>query len=139
MQAQLESEPVVRQPDPTSLGLSRGKRSRPLFDPPIVKRAVVDSFVKLNPKTLAKNPVMLVVEVGAMLTTALLIKTVISQGPGFGFELQIALWLWFTVVFANNAVVGAKTFSVPPAAVRTVANSVPVPAVVLRARKPLAP
>ena len=42
--------------DPTEPGLSRGKRSRPLFDPPIVRRAIVDSFVKLNPATLAKNP-----------------------------------------------------------------------------------
>jgi len=49
------------------MGLSRGKRARPLFDPPIVRRAIVDSFVKLNPVTLAKNPVMFVVEVGALL------------------------------------------------------------------------
>ena len=106
MQSQSEPSPVVVSksvPDATSLGLSRGKRARPLFDPPIVKRALVDSFVKLNPKTLAKNPVMFVVEVGAVLTTALLIKTAATQGPGFGFELQIAVWLWFTVLFANFA------------------------------------
>jgi len=84
-------------------GLSRGKHSRPLFDPPIVKRAVVDSFVKLNPATLAKNPVMFVVEVGALLTTLLTVRTLVAHGPDFGFELQIAAWLWFTVLFANFA------------------------------------
>jgi len=83
--------------------LSRGKHSRPLFDPPIVKRAVVDSFVKLNPATLAKNPVMFVVEVGALLTTLLTVRTLVTHGPDFGFELQIAAWLWFTVLFANFA------------------------------------
>ncbi len=71
-------EPIVEtQPsltgDSTSMGLSRGKRARPLFDPPIVRRAIVDSFVKLNPATLAKNPVMFVVEVGAALTTVLMV------------------------------------------------------------------
>src|ERR1700745_3176290 len=90
-------------PDSTAMGLSRGKRARPLFDPPIVKRAIVDSFVKLNPVTLAKNPVMFVVEVGAVLTTALMFKTLATGGAGFGFEFQIAAWLWFTVLFANFA------------------------------------
>jgi K+-transporting ATPase ATPase B chain len=106
MQAQVELQPEIAvQPelDSMSLGLSRGKRGRPLFDPPIVKRALVDSFAKLNPRTLAGNPVMFVVEVGAALTSALLVKTLITHGPDFGFELQIALWLWFTVLFANFA------------------------------------
>ena len=78
-------------------------RARPLFDPPIVKRAVRDSFVKLNPVTLAKNPVMFVVEVGAALTTVFLIRDLFTHALGVGFSLQIALWLWFTVVFANFA------------------------------------
>src|SRR5258707_8883974 len=52
--------------------ISKAKRARPLFDPPIVKRAITDSFVKLSPKTLWKNPVMFVVEIGAALTTVLL-------------------------------------------------------------------
>jgi K+-transporting ATPase ATPase B chain len=90
-------------PDSTAMGLSRGKRARPLFDPPIVRRAALDSFIKLNPVTLAKNPVMFVVEVGAVLTTALMIKTLATGGAGFGFEFQIAAWLWFTVLFANFA------------------------------------
>src|SRR5580698_9119565 len=105
-------DPIVQTPltppsastgDSTAMGLSRGKRARPLFDPPIVRRAVVDSFVKLNPVTLAKNPVMFVVEVGAVLTTALMFRTLASGGAGFGFEFQIAAWLWFTVLFANFA------------------------------------
>ena len=62
------------------MGLSRGKRARPLFDPPIVRRAIVDSFIKLNPKTLAKNPVMFVVEVGALLTTILMFRTLAAGG-----------------------------------------------------------
>ena len=83
--------------------LTRGKRARPLFDPPIVKRAIVDSFVKLSPVSLMKNPVMFVVEVGAALTTVLLVRTAMTGGSGFGFQLQICLWLWFTVLFANFA------------------------------------
>ncbi|MDP9170032.1 MAG: potassium-transporting ATPase subunit KdpB, partial [Acidobacteriota bacterium] len=85
------------------MGLSRGKRARPLFDPPIVRRAIVDSFVKLNPATLAKNPVMFVVEVGALLTTLLMFRTLAMGAAGIGFEMQIAAWLWFTVLFANFA------------------------------------
>ena len=80
----------------------RGKRARPLFDPPIVRRAIIDSFVKLNPVTLMKNPVMFVVEVGASLTTLLMFRH-FRRSAGIGFELQIALWLWFTVLFANFA------------------------------------
>src|ERR1700744_965359 len=89
--------------DSTAMGLSRGKRARPLFDPPIVRRATIDSFVKLNPVTLVKNPVMFVVEVGAALTTILMFRTLATGAAGFGFELQITAWLWFTVLFANFA------------------------------------
>jgi K+-transporting ATPase ATPase B chain len=104
MSAALQEAPIdTHQPDSASLGLSRGKRARPLFDPPIVRRATLDSFVKLNPVTLAKNPVMFVVEVGAALTTVLTIKTLVTGAGGIGFELQIAAWLWFTVLFANFA------------------------------------
>jgi potassium-transporting ATPase ATP-binding subunit len=98
-QASTQPEPG----DSTMMGLSRGKRARPLFDPPIVRRAILDSFVKLNPVTLAKNPVMFVVEVGAILTTLLMFRTLATSGAGFGFEFQIAAWLWFTVLFANFA------------------------------------
>ena len=66
-------------------------------------QAVWESFVKLNPRTLAANPVMFVVEVGATLTTIDLIRGVVQHSHGFGFSLQITLWLWFTVLFANFA------------------------------------
>src|SRR5713226_10581847 len=69
----------------------------------IVGRAVWDSALKLNPRTLMKNPVMFVVEVGAALTTIALVWNLAHHVPGFGFNLQITLWLWFTVLFANFA------------------------------------
>ena len=83
--------------------ISRGVRARPLFDPEIVKRATKESFIKLNPRMVAKNPVMFVVEVGAALTTVYVIKDAITGAGGLLFGIQIALWLWFTVVFANFA------------------------------------
>jgi len=83
--------------------ISRGVRARPLFDPEILRRATKESFVKLDPRKVAKNPVMFVVEVGAALTTVFVIKDVIMHTPGVFFGIQIALWLWFTVVFANFA------------------------------------
>ena len=73
-----------------------------IWDPKIIRRALVDSFIKLNPVAMMKNPVMFVVEVGSVLTTVLLIRN-IMQGAPIGFELQITLWLWFTVLFANFA------------------------------------
>ena len=65
----------------------------------IVKRAVWDAFLKLNPRKMMGNPVMFVVEVGSVITTALLLR----GGAAFKFNLQITLWLWFTVLFANFA------------------------------------
>jgi len=72
-----------------------------IFDPAIIVPAIGQSFIKLNPVTLARNPVMFVTEVGAAVTTVLLLMG--SQGESFGFLLQITLWLWFTVLFANFA------------------------------------
>jgi potassium-transporting ATPase ATP-binding subunit len=69
----------------------------------IVVPALWESFVKLDPRTLTKNPVMFVVEVGALLTSMDLVRGVVQHTPGFGFSLQITLWLWFTVLFANFA------------------------------------
>ena len=59
--------------------------------------------MKLNPRLVAKNPVMFVVEVGAALTTVFVIKDAVTGVGGLLFGIQIALWLWFTVVFANFA------------------------------------
>ncbi len=101
--AEPEVQQTPQQGDETSLIPSKGRRSRPLFDPEIVGRATKQSFVKLNPVTLLKNPVMFVVEVGAALTTVLLIRDVIAGASGIGFSVQISIWLWFTVLFANFA------------------------------------
>jgi K+-transporting ATPase ATPase B chain len=76
---------------------------RPLFDPPIVRRALRDAFVKLNPRRMVRNPVMFVVLVGSVLTTLVLAADVVQGRSGTSFTLQIALWLWFTVIFANFA------------------------------------
>ena len=83
--------------------ISKGMRARPLFDPEILRRAVRESFAKLNPMHVAKNPVMFVVEVGAALTTAYVIKDGLRGAPDLLFGIQISLWLWFTVLFANFA------------------------------------
>src|SRR5579859_99105 len=88
---------------PTDLIPKKLVRARPLFDPEIVRRALKDSLIKLNPVTLAKNPVIFVVEVGALLTTVFLVSDAIKGAQGLSFPLQIAIWLWFTVLFANFA------------------------------------
>src|ERR1017187_3843395 len=89
--------------DPVTLMPKKGARTRPLFDRSIMKRALKDSFVKLNPRTMMKNPVMFVVEVGAAMTTILAARDIASGAGMAGFTFQITLWLWFTVLFANFA------------------------------------
>jgi K+-transporting ATPase ATPase B chain len=74
-----------------------------LFDPKIVMPAIGSAFVKLDPRTLIKNPVMFVLEVVTALTTVILIRDLIVGGGHILFEFQIILWLWFTVLFANFA------------------------------------
>src|SRR6476469_8790157 len=74
-----------------------------LFDPKIVLPAIGSAFGKLDPRTLIKNPVMFVLEIVTILTTVILIRDLITGGPNIGFEFQIILWLWFTVLFANFA------------------------------------
>ncbi|MEK6398325.1 MAG: potassium-transporting ATPase subunit KdpB [Terriglobus sp.] len=78
-------------------------QKKSLFDRAIVKRASVDALVKLHPRGMAKNPVMFVVEIGSVLTTVLLVKNMATHTGHFRFDLQITLWLWFTVLFANFA------------------------------------
>jgi K+-transporting ATPase ATPase B chain len=78
-------------------------RKKSLADSAILSRAVMDSFRKLDPRTMVKNPVMFVVEVGAVLTTIQLVWNALHHAGQFGFGLQITLWLWFTVLFANFA------------------------------------
>src|SRR4029077_7353349 len=98
-----EVTPQLPPDDPTSLLPKKLVRSRPLFDPEIVKKATLASFVKLNPATLLKNPVMFVVEAGAAMTTIFLVRDLFTGGTGISFQVQISLWLWFTVLFANFA------------------------------------
>jgi K+-transporting ATPase ATPase B chain len=84
----------------TDLGSSpRKSKKKAIWEWRIVRRAIVDALVKLDPRHMAGNPVMFVVEIGSVITTALLIR----GGAAFGFNLQITLWLWFTVLFANFA------------------------------------
>ena len=77
--------------------------SRPLFDGPIVRRALGDAFAKLDPRHMVRNPVMFVVLVGSVWTTVALLRDVAAGRAGVGFTLQLAVWLWFTVLFANFA------------------------------------
>jgi potassium-transporting ATPase ATP-binding subunit len=80
------------------------KRQRSLFDPAIVRVAIKDSFRSLDPRRMVRNPVMFVVYVGSILTTSLFIQALIGDGEApAGFILGVALWLWFTVLFANFA------------------------------------
>src|SRR6516225_3158736 len=78
-------------------------RKKSLADSAILSRAIIDSFRKLEPRTMIKNPVMFVVEVGAVLTSIQLVWNVLHHAGQFSFGLQITLWLWFTVLFANFA------------------------------------
>src|ERR1700730_3480086 len=76
-------------------------KSHSIFDPAIVLPAIGESFKKLNPVHMVKNPVMFVTEVGAAITSVLIFTG--TEGESTKFLVQITLWLWFTVVFANFA------------------------------------
>src|SRR6516225_6931912 len=98
--------PVPAAPSPvdeSSLIPKKLVRARPLFDPEILRRALKDSVLKLNPVTLMKNPVIFVVEVGAALVLLFLVRDAIAGRGNLGFGLQIDVWLWFTVLFATLA------------------------------------
>jgi K+-transporting ATPase ATPase B chain len=75
------------------------KKQKAVWEWKIVRRAILDAFIKLNPRKMMGNPVMFVVEIGSVITTILLLR----GGTAFSFNLQITLWLWFTVLFANFA------------------------------------
>jgi potassium-transporting ATPase ATP-binding subunit len=100
MASTLETKPTS-QPKAVQPGqLSRGpKKSKSVWDWKIVRRALWDAVLKLNPRNMMANPVMFVVEIGSVITTILLFK----GGESFAFNLQVTLWLWFTVLFANFA------------------------------------
>ncbi len=97
---QLNQAPLHR---PENLGQAR-TAARSMFDPALLKPAIADSFAKLAPRTQLRNPVMFCVYVGSILTTVLWIAALAGQAEApAGFILAIALWLWFTVLFANFA------------------------------------
>jgi potassium-transporting ATPase ATP-binding subunit len=91
---------MLPQVETVRLGHSPMKpRKKAVWEWKIVRNAVKDALLKLNPRRMMGNPVMFVVEIGSVITTALLFK----GGAAFKFNLQITLWLWFTVLFANFA------------------------------------
>jgi K+-transporting ATPase ATPase B chain len=84
--------------------MSSLSKSRPLFDPPIVKQAAIDALRKLDPRHQIRNPVMFVVLIGAVLTLLLYMQALVGSGEASaGFILAVSLWLWFTLLFANFA------------------------------------
>ena len=78
-------------------------RKKSLWDAKIVRRASIDAIKKLNPRSMMKNPVMFVVEIGSVITTIYLFRDLAQHHNALSFDLQITLWLWFTVLFANFA------------------------------------
>ena len=80
-----------------------GRNRRSIWDAKIARQALLNAFKKLNPRTMMRNPVMFVVEVGSVITTLLLFRDITAHRSTFSFDLQITLWLWFTVLFANFA------------------------------------
>ena len=78
-------------------------QKRSLWDANIVRRALVDALAKLDPRRMMKNPVMFVVEIGSVVTTIYLFRDLAAHKNALSFDLQITLWLWFTVLFANFA------------------------------------
>ncbi|MEO8757523.1 MAG: potassium-transporting ATPase subunit KdpB [Devosia sp.] len=83
--------------------LRNRSRTSAVIDPAIILTAIGSAFAKLDPRKMAKSPVMFVLEVVTALTTVVLVRDVVVQGSNLGFEFQIVLWLWFTVLFANFA------------------------------------
>ena len=102
------------------MNVTKETRARPLFDAEIVRRAVADSFRKLDPRVQVRNPVMFVVWSGALLTSALALQAVVGRGEApFAFVAAIALWLWATVLFASFA------SGLPPTLIRMIRDRAP--------------
>ncbi|HZX84521.1 MAG TPA: potassium-transporting ATPase subunit KdpB [Reyranella sp.] len=83
--------------------MTRQDKSPSMFDAAILKPAVVESFRKLDPRELVKNPVMFTVEMVALFATVIMLRDTIGGAPHVGFEIQIVAWLWVTVLFATFA------------------------------------
>ena len=86
-----------------TLKLQKRTTGSAMLDPKIVFPAIGSAFVKLDPRSMIRNPVMFVVEVVAALTTIIFLRALFTGGEDLGFTFQIILWLWFTVLFANFA------------------------------------
>jgi len=109
MQTQTTQQPQ----EPDEMRPSHRKGGLSIFDPKIIRQATWDSFKKLDPRIQAKNPVMFVVEVGSVVTTIEFVRLLFTQPSGTFtrtdltyetiFVLAVAIWLWFTVLFANFA------------------------------------
>ena len=83
--------------------MTRQDKSPSLFDAAILKPAVIESFRKLDPRELVKNPVMFTVEMVALVATVIMARDIAGGAPHVGFEIQIVAWLWVTVLFATFA------------------------------------
>jgi potassium-transporting ATPase ATP-binding subunit len=90
-------------PDAPCEGVRPKHAPRSLFESSIVKRAAMDAFVKLDPRLVAKNPVMFVVEIGSAVTTYFWLRGLLTHAANTRFVGQVSVWLWFTVLFANFA------------------------------------
>ena len=89
--------------NPSTIPAATVKNHASLLDPALLKPAIAQSFVKLSPHIQWRNPVMFVVYVGSILTTLLGVQELLAKTGTAGFTLTIAVWLWFTVLFANFA------------------------------------
>ena len=99
----LQAPATPTEPAPAGPAPSKSSR-RSIFDPALAKVAVVDSLRKLDPRTMVRNPVMFVVEVGSVLTTLLFFRDLRSSSTQQNvFTGVVSIWLWFTVLFANFA------------------------------------
>src|SRR5262245_6664437 len=104
--ADTSTRKATRAGERAALEAGRGgtQKARPLFEPAIVRKAIVESFAKLDPRHQIRNPAMLVVEIGSLLTTSLFVFSLAARGEeSAGFVGSIAACLWFTVLVANFA------------------------------------
>jgi len=102
MPTHLEEVPLATPPE--HFPHRHERKTTSLFEPSIVRRASADAFLKLNPRTEARNPIMFVVLVGALWTSVLFVRDLGSASTATSvFGGLVALWLWFTVIFANFA------------------------------------